>query len=158
MGSDIFPSILTQLLPSDNLHTKPTPWGTSHLLSPAQHPAELNHNLLEIDVLKQKAVISGKLLVQYENFLSSVWITEMLQWSIQVLNYSVFSEKMKRRFLCFRPPRSCVKEQDPSYSKEFNLHYVLIAHCSKEHVGYWIWKQTTNLSFIKSSNFAEGHS
>lgn len=102
MGSDIFPPILTQLLPSDNLHTKPTPWVTSHLLSHAQHPTESNHNLLEIDVLRQKAVISGKLLVRYENFLSSVWITEMLQKSIQVLNYSVFSEKNEEEISVFQ--------------------------------------------------------
>ena len=89
----IFPSVLTQLLPNDNLHTKPTPWGTSHLLSHAQHPAESSHNLLEMDVLKQKAVTSVKLLVQYENLLSSVRITEMPQRSIQVFNYSVLSEK-----------------------------------------------------------------
>lgn len=75
LGSDTFPSILTQLLPSDNLHSKPTPWGTSHLLSHAQHPAESSHSLLEMDVLKEKAVISVKLLVWYENFLSDVWIT-----------------------------------------------------------------------------------
>lgn len=93
MGSDIFPSVLTQLLPNDNLHTEPTPWGTSHLLSHAQHPAESSHNLLEMDVLKQKAAISVKLLVRSETFLSSVWITEMPQMSIHVLNYSVFSEK-----------------------------------------------------------------
>lgn len=59
MGSGTLPSVLTQQLPSDNLHTKPTPWGTSRLL---QHPAESSHELLEMDVLKHEAVISVKLL------------------------------------------------------------------------------------------------
>jgi len=43
-------------------------------------------------VLTQKAVDSMNLPIQNDTFLSSVWITQMPQRSIQVLNYSIFSE------------------------------------------------------------------
>lgn len=77
-------------------YTKPSPWGTSHPPSHLQHPTESSHNLLGMVVLKN-AVIPVKLLAWYENFLSSVQITEMPQKSIQALKYSVFSffKKMK---------------------------------------------------------------
>lgn len=117
LGSDTFPSFLIQLLPNDNLHTKPTPWGTSHLLSHAQYPPESCHNLLEMDTITQKSLISARLLILYKTFLSSVWTTKIPQRSIHVLNEFVFSEKNKEIpvfqttiFLCW--------EQDLSYSKE----------------------------------------